>query len=69
MKTADKAMDFRCGHCNRLLARGHLEAGHIELACPRCKTRVILRAIYPNTAPHDGHDGESHARTSFPEPR
>lgn len=56
--------DIRCGNCNRLLARGIMEAGEIELVCPRCKTRVILRALCPNPAPQDGLFGDRHARTS-----
>ncbi|MDO5484088.1 MAG: Com family DNA-binding transcriptional regulator [Desulfovibrionaceae bacterium] len=68
MKYGQNVTDFRCGHCNKLLARGHMEAGHIELACPRCKTRLILRAVRPNHAPHDGLNGEHHARKSFPDP-
>lgn len=27
--------EIRCRDCNRLLARGELEAGEIELQCPR----------------------------------
>ena len=59
--------DVRCGNCNKLLAKGRMEAGEIELLCPRCKTRIILRASRPSQAPHDGlHHGDSHERnTSF----
>ena len=46
--------DIRCGNCDKLLAKGSVEAGTIELLCPRCKTRHILRASRPNFAPHDG---------------
>lgn len=57
------APEYRCGHCNRLLARGLLEAGEIELQCPRCKTRLHLRASCPNLAPHDGlHNGDLYER-------
>ena len=54
--------NLRCGKCNKLLARGRIEAGEIELFCPRCKSRVILRATSPNTAPHDGLYGDRYAR-------
>ena len=53
----------RCGHCNKLLAKGRMEAGELELVCPRCKTRILLRASRPNTAPHDGlHNGDRYVR-------
>lgn len=42
---------IRCRDCNRLLARGVIEAGEIELHCPRCKTRLHLRASRPSQAP------------------
>lgn len=54
--------NLRCGKCNKLLAKGHIEAGEIELLCPRCKSRIVLRAISPNAAPHDGLFGDRHAR-------
>lgn len=34
--------EIRCGHCNRLLAKG--EALYLELKCPRCGAYTILRA-------------------------
>ena len=52
--------EIRCRDCNRLLARGELEAGVIELQCPRCKTRLHLRATRPSQAPHDGLHGDRH---------
>lgn len=58
--------NLRCGKCNKLLAKGHIEAGEIELFCPRCKSRIVLRAISPNLAlPQLGNDGlygDRHAR-------
>ena len=56
--------DIRCRGCNKLLARGTIEAGEMELHCPRCKNRILLRALRPNTAPHDGLYGENHARNN-----
>lgn len=53
---------LRCGKCNKLLAKGRIEAGEIELFCPRCKSRIVLRAISPNHAPHDGLHGDRDAR-------
>lgn len=46
--------NIRCGHCNRILARGHIEAGHLEIKCPRCSVLTILRAMSPNIEPQDG---------------
>ena len=46
--------NIRCGHCNRILARGHMESGHMEIKCPRCSFLAILRATSPNIEPHDG---------------
>jgi len=59
-KTASTSF-LRCGKCNKLLAKGYIEVGEIELFCPRCKSRTILRAISPNTAPHDGLYGDRYA--------
>ena len=56
------APEIRCGGCNRLLARGTVEAGTIELHCPRCKTRLHLRASRPSQAPHDGLHEDRHDR-------
>ncbi|CAK7007761.1 MAG: Com family DNA-binding transcriptional regulator [Bilophila wadsworthia] len=64
MDTTKSNTDIRCGNCHRLLARGDVQAGVIELVCPRCKTRLILRASRPNLAPQDGLYGDRHARTS-----
>jgi phage FluMu protein Com len=54
--------NLRCGKCNKLLAKGRIEAGEIELLCPRCKSRIVLRAISPNAAPRDGLYGDRYAR-------
>lgn len=40
--------EIRCGHCNRLLAKG--EALYLELKCPRCGAYTILRAASANLA-------------------
>ena len=62
--------NLRCGKCNKLLAKGRIEAGEIELFCPRCKSRIVLRAISPNLAPpqsgNDGLHGDRYARTQLP---
>ena len=58
--------NLRCGKCNKLLAKGRIEAGEIELVCPRCKSRIVLRAISPNAAPHDGLHGDRYARNQLP---
>ncbi len=64
--------EFRCGHCDRLLATGTLEAGDIELVCHRCGTRCTLRALRPNFAPpqsgNDGLLGDRHACIQKPQP-
>lgn len=69
MDTSKTIQDIRCGNCNKLLARGSMDAGEIELVCPRCKTRLVLRASRPNLAPQDGLYGDRHVRISalFPE--
>ena len=55
--------NLRCGKCNKLLAKGYIEAGEIELFCPRCKSRIVLRAVSPNLALHDSlHNGERYVR-------
>lgn len=60
---------IRCKNCNKLLARGILDLGEIEIQCPRCKTRNTLRASRPNTAPHDGLFGDNHVVcSSYPDP-
>ncbi len=47
--------------CNRLLAKGAVEVGEVELFCPYCKNRFLLRATRPNHAPHDGlQTGDCH---------
>lgn len=55
--------EIRCPNCNKVIARGVLEMGLMELQChtTRCKTMVILRALRPNQAPHDGLCGDRHA--------
>lgn len=58
--------NLRYGKCNKLLAKGRIEAGEIELLCPRCKSRIVLRAISPNAAPHDGLYGDRYARNQLP---
>lgn len=37
--------DHRCAQCRRLLFRGLLLAGSLEMKCPRCKTENIIRGI------------------------
>jgi len=36
------AEEFRCPHCDRLIARGRLYAGYVAIRCPRCHTVVDL---------------------------
>lgn len=61
--------EIRCRGCNRLIARGIIEAGEIELHCPRCKTRLHLRALRPSQAPHDGLYGDRHDCEHLPSHR
>lgn len=56
--------EIRCRDCNRLLARGFIEAGEIELHCSRCKTRLLLRATRPSHESHDGLHGDRYANES-----
>lgn len=51
--------ELRCGHCNKLLAKGWAKEAEIELRCPRCRTFFFLRAVSPNPAPHAGQNGKS----------
>ena len=50
---ADTWTDYRCQRnykgktCSRIIARGHLEIGVMELECPRCKKYTIPRASRP----------------------
>ena len=61
-----RSPEIRCGNCGRLLATGNMELGEIVIACPRCKTRHILRASRPNLAPpqfgKDGLYGDRHVQ-------
>jgi len=59
--SAHDSGNVRCGHCDKLLAKGCLELGEIEFLCPRCKSRTVLRATRPNLAPQDGLYGDRHA--------
>ena len=34
--------EIRCRKCGKLLAKGHIEIGRLELFCPRCKTHVVF---------------------------
>lgn len=35
--------DFRCGHCNRLLARVEI-VFEVQIKCPRCRTLNYAKA-------------------------
>ena len=55
---------IRCLSCGRLLAKGALLAGELEIVCNRCKATNRLRAMSPNPEPLDGRSrpqGEIHA--------
>ena len=45
--------EIRCGHCNKMLAKG--TALDLSIKCPRCGTINIMRARRPGSEPHDGH--------------
>ena len=45
--------EIRCGHCNKMLARG--TALDLSIKCPRCGTIKTMRAMRPGSEPHDGH--------------
>ena len=45
--------EIRCGHCNKMLARG--TALDLSIKGPRCGTINTMRAMRPGSAPHDGH--------------
>jgi LSD1 subclass zinc finger protein len=47
--------EIRCGHCRRLLARGHAVA--ISIKCPRCKTlNTISTEKVPSIYQRAAHD-------------
>lgn len=60
MELLQKESKVRCLRCGRLLARGWMEVGDLEIHCPRCKAVYTLRASRPNQAPHDGLYGDRH---------
>ncbi|WP_083300963.1 Com family DNA-binding transcriptional regulator [Jeongeupia sp. USM3] len=48
--------EIRCGHCRKLLARGHYL--HLQIKCPRCGAINDLRAASPIArAPASATDG------------
>lgn len=51
--------EFRCAHCDRLLAMVKLIEGQIEIKCPRCKAST--RLFKPNS--HIGREAIKHNRT------
>lgn len=46
---------IRCGHCNKLLAKG--SARDLEIKCPRCGTLNHVRGTTPGSEPCDGQNG------------
>ena len=34
--------EMRCRNCGKLLAKGHIEMGRLELLCLRCTTHVVF---------------------------
>ena len=46
--------EIRCHKCRKLIARGFVSTGHIEIMCPSCRSINALRAESPNIEPHDG---------------
>lgn len=68
---AVEADELRCIACGRILAKGSVWTGTLEIVCSRCKTRNYLRATSPNHEPHDGlsrPQGENYA-PSYPLPQ
>ena len=45
--------EIRCGHCNKMLAKG--TALDLSIKYPRCGTINTMRAMRPGSEPHDGH--------------
>jgi Mu-like prophage protein Com. len=60
----DDLPEIRCPKCNKIIARGVLEKGLLELKCytTRCGTKILLRASRPNIALLDGLHGDRYAR-------
>uniref|UniRef100_UPI00345C381D Com family DNA-binding transcriptional regulator n=1 Tax=uncultured Bilophila sp. TaxID=529385 RepID=UPI00345C381D len=49
--------EIRCGHCNKMLAKG--TALDLSIKCPRCGTINTMRATRPGSEPRDGHAEQS----------
>ncbi|MBL3580843.1 Com family DNA-binding transcriptional regulator [Oleidesulfovibrio alaskensis] len=47
--------EIRCGHCNKLLAKG--EVAELEIKCPRCGTFNHVSAESPKTERQDRQNG------------
>ena len=65
-KIPDSRPRICCPSCGKLLARGNLVVGDIELVCFRCNSILTLRAMRPNLAPHDGLSGDRYAPPHSP---
>ena len=42
-KELEGLRDMRCPTCRRLLAKERLETGAVEIKCPKCKIKVLIR--------------------------
>lgn len=57
--------EIRCRNCRKLIARGFLRSGHIEIMCSSCKCINSLRVVNPIPEPHDGLASEARHVPAF----
>ncbi|GEM_PF-2552267 len=42
------AREYRCAHCNKLLCKGVLVEGELEVKCKGCRELTVLKAHHTN---------------------
>lgn len=57
MKGVQQDNEIRCGHCNKMLAKG--TAFDLNIKCPRCGVMNYVRAMRPSSEPQDGRRSEN----------
>lgn len=60
----EKNDEIRCGHCNKMLAKGI--ALDLSIKCPRCGTiNHIMRVMCPGSESPDGQKGAKYDKRLF----